>query len=144
VRALCDWPGIEAMPSLAQLVKSFASPTFKILALRGYIRLAAQQDDSTGQKLATLKDAMTMAARTEERKLVLAALGNVATAESLEIVRPHLANPDLKDEAALAAVAIAEKMPGPRPVPVGQAMEEVVKATANEPLAKRAKAILGK
>ena len=143
IRALCDWPGAEALPSLAQLAKTAANPTFKILALRGYIRLAAQQDDAAGPKLAALKDAMALAERNEEKKLVLAALGKIPAVESLDLVRPHLANPELKEEAALAAVAIAEKIPPPRPAPVAEAMEQAAKATANEPLARRAKALAG-
>lgn len=144
LRALCDWSGVEALPDLAQLAKSSANPTVKILALRGYIRLAGQQPALAGQKFATLQDALALAGRNEEKKLVLAALGTIHTADSLALVCPQLGNADLKEEASLAAVAIAEQMPRPRPPLVAEAMAQVVQATANAQLAQRAKQLMGK
>ena len=142
-RALCDWPDVEALPSLAQLAKTSPSPIFKILALRGYVRLAGRQDAATGQKLATLKNAMEMAGRSEEKKLVLAALGSIHTADALALVRPYLDNPEVREEAGLAAVAIAENIPPPRPALVARTMQQVAKVTTNEQLARRARALAG-
>jgi HEAT repeat protein len=143
LRALCDWSNAEALPDLAQLAKSSLNPTVKILALRGYIRMAGQQEASAGQKVATLKDALALADRSEEKKLVLAALGTIHTVDSLALVTPQLGNADLKEEACLAAVAIAEQLPKPRPALVAEAMVQVVKVTANQSLARRAKALAG-
>lgn len=143
LRVLCDWPDAEALPKLAQLAKSAADPVIRILALRGYVRLADLSEAANGQKLATLKDALALAGRDEERKLVLAALGKVRSVESLALVSPYLENPALKEEASLAAVAIAENLPAPRPAQVADTMRQVVKVTANAPLALRAKALAG-
>lgn len=143
LRVLCDWPDAEALPKLAQLAKSATDPVIKILALRGYVRLADQSEAATDQKLATLKDALALAGRDEERKLVLAALGKVRSVDSLALVSPYLENPALKEEAALAAVAIAENLPAPRPAQVASAMRQVVKVTANAQLAQRAQALAG-
>jgi hypothetical protein len=115
----------------------------RILALRGYVRLADQSEAATEQKLATLKDALALAGRDEERKLVLAALGKVRSVDALALVSPYLENPALKEEAALAAVAIAESLPAPRPAQVASAMRQVVKVTANAQLAQRAQALAG-
>jgi HEAT repeat protein len=143
LRLLCDWPDAEALPKLAQLAKSATDPVIKILALRGYVRLADQSEAATDQKLAKLKDALALAGRDEERKLVLAALGKVRSVDSLALVSPYLDSPALKEEAALAAVAIAENLPAPRPAQVASAMRQVVKVTANAQLAQRAKALAG-
>jgi hypothetical protein len=143
LRVLCDWPDAEALPKLAQLAKSAADPVIRILALRGYVRLADQEDVATEQRLATLKDALALAGRDEERKLVLAALGKVRSVDSLALVSPYLDSPALKEEAALAAVAIAENLPAPRPAQVASAMRRVVKITANAQLAQRAQALAG-
>ncbi|MCX7007070.1 MAG: HEAT repeat domain-containing protein [Kiritimatiellaeota bacterium] len=144
LRALCDWPTAEALPDLAQLAQSSPNPTVKILALRGYLRLAGQQAGPAAQQLVLLKDALTMAGRSEEKKLVLAALGSIHNADALALVSSQLGSADLKEEASLAAVTIAEKLPPPRPALVAEVMEQVLKATANEQLARRAKAVAGK
>ena len=54
-----------------------------------------------------------------------------------------MGNADLKEEASLAAVAIAEQLPKPRPALVAEVMQQVAKTTANAQLARRAKALAG-
>jgi HEAT repeat protein len=144
LRVLCEWPTADALPDLAQLTRSSTDAKVKTLALRGYLRLIPQQDSPAEKKLAMLKDAMAMAERKEEKRLVLAALGNIPTAESLALVLTHLSNPDLKEEASLAAVAIAEEIVDSHPAQVADAMKQVSAATSSQAVAKRAKALLAK
>ena len=141
LRALCDWPTTDALPAVAELARTTASPTFKVLALRGYIRLAAQQDAPAAKKVETLKDALGLATRNDEKRLVLSALGNIPGPESLALVTPYLDSPDLKEEACLAAVAIAERIVQTHPQQVARAMQQVAKRTANKQLANRADAL---
>ncbi|MBE3070754.1 MAG: HEAT repeat domain-containing protein, partial [Planctomycetes bacterium] len=142
LRALCDWSTIEALPDLATLAKS-ADKKVKTLALRGYIRLIPLQDGPAEKKVAALKEAMDLADRKEEKRLVLAALGGIPTVESLALVTPHLEGADLKEEASAAAVAIAEKIVQSSPAQVAAAMEQVTKATTNDRVLKKAKTLLG-
>ncbi len=143
LRALCDWPTSDALPLLADLVKTPPSGTIKILALRGYVRLVPQQDAPDAKKLDSLKDAMRVADRNEEKRLVLSALGNVPTVEALTLVTSHLDNAVLKEEACLAAVAIAEKIASDGDE-VTAAMKQVAKATADKGVAARANALARK
>jgi len=141
LRVLCEWPTADALPSVAELLKSPPSKTFQVLALRGFVRLVPMQDAPDAQKLQSLKEAMAQAERTEEKRLVLSALGNVATAESLALVVSHLDTADLKEEACLAAVAIAERIVASHQAEVAAAMKQVAKLTANQKLAARANAL---
>ncbi len=141
LRVVCEWPTTDALPLVAELVKSPPSKTIKVLALRGFVRLVPQQDAPDAQKLESLKDAMAQAERNEEKRLVLSALGNVPSAGSLAVVTAHLETPVLKEEACLAAVAIAEKIVSSHGGEVAAAMTQVAKLTANEKLAARAKAL---
>ena len=142
IRTLCAWPTGDAMPQVAELAKNPPSPTFKILALRGYIRLIPQQDVPAAKKLEYLRDAMALADGNDEKKLVLSALGAIALVDSLAMVTPHLDNPNLKEEACVAAVGIAEKIAQSHPAQVAQAMQRVAKVTANKKLAARANALV--
>ena len=131
-------------PLVADLVKTPPSKTIKVLALRGFVRLVPQQDAPDAKKLESLKDAMALADRNEEKRLVLSALGNVPTVEALALVASHLDNAALKEEACLAAVAIAEKIGAGHAAEVAAAMKQVAKLTANKKLAARADAIARK
>jgi len=142
LRQLCDWPAAEAMSDLSRLARNADDPKIKVLALRGYIRLIPKQDAPAAKKLADLKDAMTLAERAEEKRLVLAALGGLGTPDALALVMPHLAAPDLKEEACLAAVAVAQRIVASDPAKVAEAMEKVVAATTNEQVSMRAKDVL--
>ena len=144
LRVVCEWPTTDALPMVAELVKSPPSKTIKVLALRGFVRLVPQQDTPDAKKLESLQDAMAQAERTEEKRLVLSALGNVPSVGSLAVVTSHLETPDLKEEACLAAVAIAEKIASAHGAEVAAAMGQVAKLTANEKLAARAKALARK
>ncbi len=139
---LCAWPTADALPDCLQLAKTGASARDKILALRGCFRLIPLQSVPDDQKLASLKQAMALAQRTEEKRLALPALAAIPTPESLALVVPQLGNAALKEEACLAAVGIAEKILRRHPGPVATAMAQVVKTTANKRLAARARALL--
>jgi HEAT repeat protein len=141
ISMLCDWPRPDALPDVTELSKTATDAKVKILALRGLIRLTAAQDVAPEKKLAGLKDAMAKVERNEEKKLGLAALGAIPMAEALALVTPHLSNPAVKDEAGLAAVAIGEKLVASNAAAVAAAMDEVVKATQNKAILKRANAL---
>jgi HEAT repeat protein len=142
LRELCKWPTADALSDLGELARNSADPKVKILAVGGYLRLIRLQDAPADKKLATLKEAMPLAERKDEKRLVLAALGDIPTPEALALVTPYLGDPDLKEEASIAAVAIAEKIVQTHPAPVAEAMQKASTATSNTRLANRAKALL--
>jgi HEAT repeat protein len=138
---LCDWPTPDALPRIIDLATAPPKNTIKILALRGLVRLVPQSDMLDAKKVDTLKKAMALADRDEERRLVLSALGNVPSADALVLVASRLDNPVLKEEACVAAVTIAEKIASGHDTRVTAAMKQVEKMTTNKELASRAKAI---
>ncbi len=144
LRALCDWPTADALPDVAALLKAPPTRTIKVLALRGFVRLAPQQDAPDARKIESLQEAMTLADRDEERRLVLSALGNIPAAAALAVVASHLDNAALREEACSAAVAIAEKLGPGHAAEVTAAMKRVAKLTANKKLAARAEAVARK
>lgn len=135
LRALCDWESADALPDLVQLTRSAPEKKWKILALRGQLRLIPQQEAGADQKLAGIREAMGAIERTEEKRLALAALGEIPTAESLGLVAPFLSVDELKEEAGVAAVTISERIVDKHPEAVAQAMANVT--TTNKKLAGR-------
>jgi HEAT repeat protein len=141
VRILGDWQDLAAAEALLNLAKNTDSKKYKILALRGYIRLIGQHP-AADQKLAMCQTALGLAERDDERKLVLGVLGGVPTAEALALVLPHLDNAAMKNEASAAAVAIGDKLAASRAAPVAEAMKKVLQVTDNDDLKKRAQTVL--
>lgn len=144
VRVLASWPELPAADHLLTLARSSDSRKYQILALQGCLRLVAQGNFPAERKLAMCKEAMGLAQRDEEKKLVLGALGGVPSAEALAMVVPFLDQAAAKEEAAAAAVAIGEKIAGSHPAPVADAMAKVLKTTQNAALKKRAEELRGR
>ena len=142
LHVLCEWQSADAIGDLEKLARTSADAKTKVLATRGYIRLLRIQDMPADKKLAALKDSMALITRPDEKKLVLAALGDVPTLDSLNMVMSNMDNPELKDEACIAAIAIGEKLGKKHPAEVKAAMQQIVKATANVGIKKKANAVL--
>lgn len=140
LRVLADWQEVAAAPELLALAKAAEGPKQKILALRGYLRLVGHRDLGPEKKLEMCRQAMPLADRAEEKRLVLGALRGVPTAEALALVVPCLDDPALKNEAAAAAVAIGERLSGN--AAVLEAMKKVPAATENPDVRARAAEVL--
>ena len=138
-RALCDWPTAEVLPDLEKLAQSSGDEKFKILALRGYVRLLPLRVATPAANAAAQKEAMGLCGRDEERRLALAALGNVPAPEALALAAAYLDNARLKEEACLAAVAIAESIAKSHPDLTGEVMKQVAKSSKHPAVLKRAR-----
>jgi len=109
IRGLAQWPNAAAAPDLLAIARSDKSATHKVLALRGVIRLAGPAGNLPAeQAVKTLADAMALAARAEEKKLALAALGEVKHAAAMDLALKCLSDQELEVEAATAVVKIAK------------------------------------
>ena len=142
LRALCDWPTVDALPDLAQIAKTTGDTKFKILALRGQLRLIPMQTVADAQKVSQLKEILPLIERKEEQRLALATLGDLPSAESLALVMPYLTGEGLKEEASVAAVAIAEKIVANHPTEVAEAMKQI--PMNNNQLAGRVRQLLAR
>ncbi|MBI4327890.1 MAG: HEAT repeat domain-containing protein [Chloroflexi bacterium] len=137
LRILSDWPESAAAPHLMKIARETDNPAHHILALRGVIRLASPVEERPAN-LEMLNEAWQLANRPEEKRLMLGALGGMATPAALEIALEALASPKLRDEAALAVVMIAEKLPAANTNEVLAAMQKVLQCAQEPSLRQRA------
>ena len=142
-RLLGAWMTADAAPVLLDVAKSAADAKYKTRALRGYLRIARQLKLPVPQQLAMCREASAVCQRDEEKKLVLEILQRHPTAESLSLAVGFLAQADVKQEAAKAAVAIAEKLIERNPAAVAKAMQQVL-AAGKTGATDRAKTLLDK
>jgi HEAT repeat protein len=140
LRAMCDWPTAEALPDLANLAKTSSDAKFKILALRGWLRLVGAQDAPPEKKMASLKEASSLITRDDERQLLLSALGQVPSVDALTMALSFLGTPRLKETACVTIINISEKIVGTQPAAVAAALEKA--EPKNRRTADRAKELL--
>ncbi|MCY2989864.1 MAG: HEAT repeat domain-containing protein [Planctomycetota bacterium] len=127
VRGLADWPDAAAMPDLLGLARSAQKPAHKVLALRGVVRLAALPSAGpAGQLVKQLAEALTLATRVEEKKLVLGALAEVPDVAAMDLAAGCLSNQELEVEAATTVVKIAKKVQRTKPDAAGAAIKKIM------------------
>lgn len=135
VRALCNWPDASVAPRLIELAKSAPKSELQAMALRALVRVAPLPDGrSDADKLALLKQTMSMCQRDEERRLVLRRAAAIRTPEALAFVLPYLDQPALAPQACEAVVELAHHrgLREPNKAQFDAALDRVL-ATANDP-----------
>lgn len=148
IRALSSWSSAEAAPDLLDLARTSSSPSDKMVSLRGYFGLAKLSEVSAEQRLKMCQEAKPLAQRPEEKRLLLAALGDLNSTQAVAEIEPFLADDTVKEEAATALVGIADRLLRGRTTAAGaapalvQPLEKAASATANADLAARAKKLL--
>lgn len=141
MRVLGGWPDRAATPHLKKQARDVKNMRNHVLALRGIVRLASP---AKGRKpdLATLKEAMQLSTRKQEKVLVLGALGTIPTLESLTLAASYLDQPELAEDAGFAAVLIAEKISADKRAQARAVLQQVLKTVKSEKTRDRAKKVL--
>ncbi len=127
IRGLAEWPDARAIADLPQIARTAESLPHKVLALRGLIRMAGLPGGrGPAQTAKLLGEALTLAPRSEEKKMALAALGDVPDAAALELAGSCLTDKELEVEAAVAVVKIAKKTQAGHPDQAKAAVQKVL------------------
>ena len=112
-RVLGGWMDVDAGPVLLDLAKNAPIETYRIRAIRGYIRLVRQFNMPPAQRVEMCAKALNTAERTAEKKLVLQeviGLEKYASRGMLQLALQAKKDPALKDDATRISQAIAQKL----------------------------------
>lgn len=148
IRALSASLDQNAAPALLELAHKAVSPTHKVLAFRGYVRLANDKALKTSERLKMYEKALAVAPA-GEKKSVLGGLGNIGNADALKLVAPLLNDETLREEASAGVNAIATKMLAGKVSdqdkdPLRNALKKVVEVSKNDASRKQATEHLNK
>ena len=144
IKALADWPDPAAMPDLLALAKEDKDKANQNLALRSYIRMAGTSGGTREKKVQSYREAMELAVRPDEKRLVLAGLGEVAHIDALKLVEASLEDPDVKSQAFGACEKLGESLASRQPAAAKEALERVAANAPDAGLRNKAKQALEK
>lgn len=144
--ALCVWPDQAAAPDLLVLARDPTDSANKIRAVRGYLRLALDVDLAPEKRLEMAAAAQPLIERNEERRVLLRVLSRIQSTKSLTMIEPFLDAPEVKSDAATAAIAVAGKLAQAQDAKTSAAaiiaaMDKVKQANADSALVKKASEI---
>ena len=133
IRALSDWPNDGPIEDVLNLAKTSKNKRFKVLALRGYIRLIkVNPKRGDGETIKMYQQAMNLADEVNEKRMVLSGLGSLGSLEALNATLPYLDQKEIQAEAEVAVVQICRRIRGSHPKEAREALQKVIGMTRNE------------
>ena len=111
-RAMCISRDAGFMPDLLELARNSTEFNLRMLALEGYVRLVGEEHSgfSPPKRVELLKPAYALAARAEEKRLVLAALTGAPHRDALKLAESALTETEIKTEAEITCAQIAKAL----------------------------------
>lgn len=145
VRTLANWPDASALSPMLALARSIERPVYQVLLLRGYLRLLGLPGQrAPEQTLQAYSEALQLAKRPDEKRLVLSGLGAAPVPGALKLAAPLLDDPSVQAEAALAVIRIVKADPATDRDLAKAALQKIAAGSADANLQKEASALLGK
>jgi HEAT repeat protein len=127
--ALSGWPNAQPQPDLLQVARNRENATHQVLALRGYVDLVGRAGSmGPDEKVRCYETALGLASNVAEKRRVFAALPQVKTLGALKLAAAHMADTEIGQETALAAVTIANGIYVTDTEPVKEVLRRVVAA----------------
>lgn len=130
VRILANSLDPAATPKLQELAES-SNRRHQVLAIRGLVRMASPRGEEPAD-LEILAKLLNLAKRPREKQLILGVLGGVPKAEALELVASAVDDPEVAEEAGLAAVRIAQNMEAGDKAKIRAAMQKVIEGAKRQ------------
>lgn len=138
--ALGAWREPRELDALIELARQTEDSRRHVLVLRAVANLLGASGDDAPTRLAQCRSAYELARRDEERRLILASAGAVCGADALNWLAGLESSP-VRDEAALASLAIAQRLlPGRWPL-VAATAKRIAQSDAAETVRSKAAAL---
>ena len=111
IRTLADWPNPTPREDVLVIARNSKELTHQVLALRGFIRMIGlEKHQSPEAAVRSLKTALDLTTRPDEKKLVLGVLPGFACPEALALAESLQAVDGVREEAQAAVTAIKESL----------------------------------
>lgn len=137
---LLEWSDPEAADAVLAIARQLEELEPHVRALHAYVRLVALHERYTPrQMLAMYDEAMPATRRVDEKRLLVAKMGEVPDRRALERLEWHLKEePELREECAAAIVAAADRLLPEFWADVRPALEKALAATQDQATRSRA------
>ncbi len=111
IRAFLDWPDATAVDDVLDIARETEELKYHVLAMRAYARqIELDPDRPVEETLRLFDNGMSVARRVEEKRLLLARLGDVKDAQVLDKLAVYLDDEALRSETGSAMIGAARKI----------------------------------
>ena len=132
-RALAQWPTDEPAQELEKIIRTSSNELQRVLALRGFVRLAGFPGDRTEAEITDrFKTALQLSGSDDDKKMVLSGLGTQESFSAFQLAVAQMSHPALYDEAEAAVVKIAGTILGKYPAETKKVLMEIRQNSKNK------------
>lgn len=143
MRLVSTWTDHAAIKPLLKFAADAKDATIRVVMIRGALRLLADAETlPTADRMVGFRAAIGLISQRDEKRLALASLAETPFPGALDLVVPLLADPEVKNEACLAALKIARTQLSTQKTAARAALEAVVAATPDAATRDQAKELL--
>jgi hypothetical protein len=135
-----EWPNPAPVEQLYQIASESDNKIHRILALRGYIRLAPLTSDPTTSYVKALK----LADRNDEVRQILGGLHHAGTRKAFDIALSYMNNQTFKAEAYMAVVRVANVYCWEEPTRTKAILEKIIDDAPNDAIRNQARDVITK
>jgi len=126
LRALTEWPDPSAVDTLLAEAEQATQNNERVLALRGAVRLLRQSGEVPPAIVRSqFQRALALARNANEKKLILSGLAGAQHEFALQLLAPHLDDPEVRAEAVQAAITLGPRLCGAFPQPSKAILEKL-------------------
>lgn len=145
VRALCNWPDAVVADQLLDLARTGREERHRVWALRAFARVVSLPGQRAPQEAAaSLRQALRLADKPENKKFILSRLAAVRVAESLALAMSCLEDPQVHDDAASMALQLAQALRFSHPAEARAALQTLSQTAKQEAIRQQAAATLAR
>ena len=143
IRMLSEWQTPAPRSDLLEVARTTDDTKERTLALRGYLHLIdIDKGLSPEETIQKYREVSELANQPAEVRMILSGLADVRSPEALQTIEGYLEDGSVRDEAALAAVQIAEQIWGSYPDRCRQTMERVLEVSESKRVRDQAEQVL--
>ncbi len=125
-RALANWPDATVADELLDIAKTSPVASYRVWALRAFARVVSLPGAMPRDKaFRSLKTALALAKRLEDKKLIVTRLGAVRTVDSLHLLLTLLDNPELSPTVITAVFDVAKGLSRTHPKEAAAAFAKI-------------------
>jgi len=140
VRTFANWADTAAAPDLLRLAQTADETSHRVLAMRGYLRLAGEIKDAAA-RLKMLEDIRPAATDPQAKRLLLATLAEAADPGALQVAAEFLGDAAVRTEAEVAVLKLARALVRIDPPGVRAAMRRLLDTSNDAQIAAHAAAL---
>ncbi|MCW8850614.1 MAG: HEAT repeat domain-containing protein, partial [Melioribacteraceae bacterium] len=143
IQSLYNWPNLDPLGDMLNIITTEENQTHKTVALRGYINLLkTQQSEYDGNIIDKYESVLEYVNEDSEKLMILSGLSELVSLDAVDLALDYLNDSNVKEEAELALMKILNQVRWRNPNEAYDALEKMLESPTSEEIAVEVKTLM--